>query len=66
MQEKFGDKKAMYELLGKFITVAPNNSSPPKVQNQPNKSVAPNVGGGGNILNIAWDPARTGGSIQLT
>lgn len=56
--------------MGEFVQVAPSSSSPPKVQNQGNKPMAPIGGGGGgsnvNTLNISWDPARTGGSIQLT
>ena len=70
LQEKFGDKKAMYDILGKFVQSVPSNGggggSGGKVGSQPqpaNKNVG---GGGGGSLVCTWDPARTGGSIQLT
>jgi len=68
LQEKFGDKKAMYEVLGKFVQSVPNmggGGGGGKVGSQPVSNK--NVGGGGNgPLICTWDPARTGGSIQLT
>ena len=50
-------------MIGKFVVLAPSN----KVVQQPasNKNVG-GGGGGGSPLNVSWDPARTGGSIQLT
>ena len=67
MQEKFGDKKAMYELLGKYFQNMPV-SNVVKADNKggSNRNIG-NVGNvGGGSISVAWDPARTGGSIQLT
>lgn len=64
LQEKFSDKKAVYEALGKFIANAKSSPIVPhKVQS------TGNIGGLGGLntsIQLAWDPSKTGGGIALT
>ena len=59
--ERFGDKKAMYELLGKVV------SSPISqvVTDNGGKDRSVSIGANGSPV-IAWDSSKTGGSIQLS
>ncbi len=56
-----GDKKAMYEVLGKFAPVVSISYSPEK-QKSPEKE-------GGSLSNptkVIWDAAKSGGGISIT
>jgi len=59
--ERIGDKKALYELLGKFGASSANQQGQVGVKDR-----AVSTAGGGSSSNLAWDPTKTGGSIQLT
>lgn len=62
----------MWDLLGKFVQSASSvggggGGSGNKVVSLPsNKNIVGGGGGGSNPSNVSWDPARSGGSIQLT
>jgi len=64
LQEKFGDKKAVYEVLGRFIASSLVQAPiPHKVQS------TGNIGGYGGLnsaVALAWDPVKSGGGIALT
>ena len=64
--ERIGDKKALYELLGKFTASSVSQGGNGTVQTTgggKDRSVSVNANG---TPVIAWDPTKTGGSIQLT
>jgi hypothetical protein len=62
LEERFGDKKAMYEVLGKFITSYKAPDSPALNLSKPRSLTSNNSG----PMALTWDSSRIGGSIQLS
>jgi hypothetical protein len=60
LKEKFGDKKAMFQVLTKYVPQGP--SSPHKVQSTGSLGNS----GGGSAIQMIWDSTKSSGSIQLT
>ena len=59
----------MWDVLGKFVQTASSvggGGSGGKVASLPSNKNIGGGGGGSNPTNMGWDPARSGGSIQLT
>lgn len=61
LKEKFGDNKAMYEVLSKYVPEGSN--SPEKVKSN---SLERSEGGGGESVQLAWDNGKSSGSITFT
>jgi hypothetical protein len=59
LQENFGDKKAMYQVLNKIV-LKTEVIQPHKTQS------AGSLGNGNGSLQIGWDPSKTGGGIALS